>query len=223
MKNLEKFLRKTDDSSNAEILASIRAAADAIAKKDKNDYWLTDAGQAELLRKIDERSKPPTAGGLSVFDYTQESKAMLSAAGPAGHEEEWFELEMTADTGACDTVMPRKMAEHIVIQPSLQSLRSMEYEVADGRGIPNLGERRCIMWTENANEPRKINLQVADVHKALLSLSRCADMGFESRFGRRAGALIDEETGDVIPLQRKGNLYVLKCWIKAAPFHRQDR
>jgi hypothetical protein len=223
VKDLEKVLLKTDGSSNAEILASIRAAADAIAKKDKNDYWLTDAGQAELLRKIDDRSKPPTAGGLSVFDYTQESKAMLSAAGPVGHEEEWFELEMTADTGACDTVMPRKMAEHIVIQPSLQSLRSMEYEVADGRGIPNLGERRCIMWTENANEARKINLQVADVHKALLSLSRCADMGFESRFGRRAGALIDEETGDVIPLQRKGNLYILKCWIKAAPFHRQDR
>ena len=55
------------------------------------------------------------------------------------------------------------------------------YEVADGNEIPNLGERRCLMWTENAGEARKINLQVADVHKALLSLSRCADMGFESR------------------------------------------
>ena len=78
------------------------------------------------------------------------------------------------------------------------------------------------MWTESATEARKINLQVADVHKALLSLSRCADMGFESRFGRRAGALIDEESGEVIPLQRKGNLYVLKCWLKAAPFGRQE-
>ena len=56
------------------------------------------------------------------------------------------------------------------------------------------------------------------MHKALLSLSRCADMGFESRFGRRAGALIDEESGEVIPLARKGNLYILKCWLKAAPF-----
>ena len=68
----------------------------------------------------------------------------------------------------------------------------MMYEVADGSEIPNLGESRCVVWTENATEARKINLQVADVHKALLSLSRCADMGFESRFGRRAGALIDE-------------------------------
>ena len=131
-------------------------------------------------------------------------------------------MEMTADTGACDTVMPRAMAEHIAIQPSLQSLRSMEYEVANGANIPNLGERRCLMWTENAPMARKLNLQVADVHKPLLSLSRCADMGFESRFGRVAGALICEETGEVIPLQRKGNLYVLKCWVKSAPFGRPD-
>ena len=62
----------------------------------------------------------------------------------------------------------------------------------------------------------------ADVHKALLSLSRCADMEFESRFGRVAGALIDEETEEVIPLERKGNLYVLKCWLRAAPFARQE-
>ena len=118
--------------------------------------------------------------------------------------------------------MPRAKASHIPIQASLQSLKAMMYEVADGNEIPNLGERRCLMWTENAVEARKINLQVADVHKALLSLSRCADMGFESRFGRRAGALIDEESGEVIPLQRKGNLYVLKCWLKAAPFGRPE-
>ena len=98
----------------------------------------------------------------------------------------------------------------------------MEYEVEDGRPIPNLGERRCVMWTEGAGEPRPINLQVADVHKALLSLSRCANMGFESRFGRLAGALIDEETQDVIPLHRKGNLYVFKCWLRAAPFGRSE-
>ena len=78
------------------------------------------------------------------------------------------------------------------------------------------------MWTNGATAERKINLQVADVHKALLSLSRCDDMGFESRFGRLAGALIDEETQEVIPLQRKGTLYAFKCRLKAAPFVRPE-
>ena len=222
MKSLEDVLQSADQNSNADILNSINQVANAMAVKKHGDYWTTDAGQAELLRMIDVRSKPPSAGSLFIFDYTTESKSMLSSAGAASGGEEWFEIEMTADTGACDTVMPRKLAEHIVIQPSLQSLREMNYEVADGKEIPNLGERRCLMWTENGSIPRRMNLQVADVHKPLLSLSRCADMGFESRFGRVAGALIDSETGEVIPLQRKGNLYVLKCWIRSAPFGRQD-
>ena len=101
----------------------------------------------------------------------------------------------------------------------------MEYEVADGRGIPNLGERRCLMWTEGASQARHVNMQVADVHKGLLSLSRCGDMGFESRFGRTMGCLIDEQSGEVIPFRRKWNLYVLRCWLRAAPaapFGRQE-
>ena len=60
------------------------------------------------------------------------------------------------------------------------------------------------------------------MHKPLLSLSRCADMGFEVRFGRTMGALIDEETGEVVPLKRKGNLYVLRSCLRAAPFDGQE-
>ena len=60
-------------------------------------------------------------------------------------------------------------------------------------------------------------MQVADVHKPLLSLSRCADVGFESRFGKDAGCLIDCHHGEVIPLHRRGNLYFLKAWVRAAP------
>ena len=82
----------------------------------------------------------------------------------------------------------------------------MEYEVEHGASIPNLGERRCQMWTEGAAEPKNISMQVVDVHKALLSLSQCADMGFESRLGSAFGCLIDKETEEVIPLVRKGHL-----------------
>ena len=74
--------------------------------------------------------------------------------------------------------------------------------------------------TENNDVVRGLTIQVANVHKPLLSLSRCADLGYESRFGKYAGALIDGESGEVIPLVRKGNLYMLKCWLKAAPFAR---
>ena len=45
---------------------------------------------------------------------------------------------------------------------------------------------------------------------------------FEGSFGRVAGALIDESTGDVIPLLRKVHLYKFGCWIEAAPFARPE-
>ena len=200
------------------------------------DYWISDAGQAELKRKAEERAVPPgpirgrwrkqsvaavtLTGSLSPLDYTEATKAHLSPIGPVS--EEWFEIEMTADSGACDTVIPKSMCPDIPIVPSLQSLRNMEYEVANGQSIKNLGERRCQMWTEGATSAKNINMQVADVHKALLSLSRCADLGFESRFGSAFGCLIDTESGEVIPLIRRGNLYVLRAWIRAAPFGRQE-
>ena len=93
----------------------------------------------------------------------------------------------------------------------------MLYEVANKATIPCLGERRLEVWTEGAVGSRKMAIQVADVHKPLLSLSKCADAGFESRFGKTAGCLIDCETGEVIPLHRRGNLYYLKTWIRGAP------
>ena len=223
--------------SNSEILLNLRKAANIIQRNTGIDYWTTDDGQAELLRRIQAESKPPPATSrpqgratgiatscLSPLDYTEASKALIEkgSLSPCAPADEWVEIELTADSGACDTVIPRKAAESIPIMPSLASLRGMEYEVANGQSIPNLGERRCLVWTEGATDVKKMNMQVADVHKGLLSLSRCADMGFEGRFGRRAGALICEKTGEVIPLVRKGNLYVLRVWIKAAPFGRPE-
>ena len=102
-------------------------------------------------------------------------------------------------------MMPKSTAAHIPIQLSLELLRSIEYEVGDDNPISKMGEKRCVTWTEHVTVARKINLQVADVHNALLSLSQCAGMRFESRSGRLAGALIDEETGEAVPFQRKGN------------------
>ena len=195
----------------------------AIGHLDGPDFWLTDEGQRILAEKYAHGERDPRPS-LNIFDYAPGTKASLSPVSPA--EGEWFEVELTADTGACDTVVPKSMCPSIPIVPSFQSQHGMEYEVASGEAIPNLGEKRCEMWTEGAAQPKSICMQVADVHKALLSLSRCADMGFESRFGAAFGCLIDTETGEIIPLQRRGNLYVLRAWIRSAPaaspFGRQD-
>ena len=125
---------------------------------------------------------------------------------------EWTEIEITIDSGACDTVMPRGMCAHISMIST--PLTGLEYEVANGAGLPNLGERRCLMMTENSEMMKKIAFQCADVHKALLSVGKLADCGYECVLGKQGGVLRDVATGDTIPLHRRENLYVMKAWVK---------
>ena len=124
---------------------------------------------------------------------------------------------MTVDSGACETVMPRDMCQGIAIFQSQQQREGAEYEVANGETIPNLGERRCLLMTLGSAVAKKIVFQIADVHKPLLSISRCADMGYQCHLEQSGGYLEDTVTGERIPLSRKDNLYTMKAWVRADP------
>ena len=134
---------------------------------------------------------------------------------------EWIPIKVTVDSGACETVMPLSMCEAIPVEPSPQSQRGTDYEVANGETIPNLGERRCVVMTENALGPKLMNFQVCDVHKPLLSVSKVNEMGYRCILEKEGGYFQDLQTNECIPLHREGNLYVLKAWVKASGFPRQ--
>ena len=131
--------------------------------------------------------------------------------------DEWIEIEITVDSGACITVMPRKMCEGISILQNSLSRAGTKYEVANGAHIKNLGERRCEMMTVGSGKSKRITFQVADVHKPLLSISGCADMGYDCYLGKKGGHLVDTETGEMIPLERRENLYVMRAWVRQDP------
>ena len=76
------------------------------------------------------------------------------------------------------------------------------------------GERRCLLMTMGAAQPKQITFQVADVHKALLSITRIADAGYECHLNDKGGFLLDTYTGERVPITRKGSLYVMRAWIK---------
>ena len=129
-------------------------------------------------------------------------------------EDGWIEIEVTVDSGACDTVMPAAMCGHISILQTEDSRRGVEYEVANGETIPNLGERHCLLMSENSNVMKKIVFQCADIHKPLLSVSRCADLGYQCILDDHGGMLKDKINGEEIPLHRRGNLYVMRAWVR---------
>ena len=128
--------------------------------------------------------------------------------------DQWVEIEVTVDSGACVTVMPRKCCEGISILQNALSRAGVEYEVANGAGLLNLGERQCEVMTAGSDVPKRIVFQVADVHKPLLSITACADMGFDCYLGSKGGMLYDTVTHETIPLDRKGTLYTMKMWVR---------
>ena len=100
------------------------------------------------------------------------------------------------------------------IYPSVQSERRLQYEVASADTLPCLGERRIEVWTEGAESPKAMAIQVAYVHKPLLSLSRCADMWFELRSGKDYEASVDIETGEITPLLAKETSTCFECGLE---------
>ena len=152
--------------------------------------------------------------GFGTLNFLGEVKQSISAIGIAN----WTEIELCVDSGACETVMPLSLLSHISVVSSPQSRALVEYEVANGQSIANLGERRLDAVTINSPETvKRIHFQVADVHKCLLSVTKCADMGYTCVLKKDGGFMEDEETGEKIPIERRGNLYVLRMMVRGAP------
>ena len=138
----------------------------------------------------------------------------ISVIGPKA--EEWEEIEITVDSGACDTVLPSRMLSSIKLEQNDASRRGEEYEVANGCTIPVEGQKRCIMMTIGSMVPKGIVFQVSNVHKPLLSVGSMADAGFDCILSKDGGVMRDRDSGEEIPLVRRGNLYVLRAWVKSA-------
>ena len=106
------------------------------------------------------------------------------------------------------------MFQHYSERVSTEQSRSQV--VASGKAVPNLGERHCEIFCEGAESSMMMHFQVADIHRPLLSLSRAADQGFRSYLDWYGGYLEDTKTGETIPIQRRGNLYVMQIWVRGS-------
>ena len=59
----------------------------------------------------------------------------------------WEEVEMAVDSGASETVVGEDMIVTANLKESEGSRRGIEYKVANGDSIPNLGEKKFKAWT----------------------------------------------------------------------------
>ena len=78
---------------------------------------------------------------------------------------EWEEIEMAVDSGASESVVSEEMLQGVETVEGYAKKNGVQYEVADGTLIPNLGEKKYVAVSD-AGVARQMKSQVCEVNKA---------------------------------------------------------
>ena len=89
----------------------------------------------------------------------------------------------------------------------------MQYEVASGTLIPNLGEKDFVAVSESGSKKR-LKIQICEVNKALLSVKKVTQAGNRVVFDEDGSYIEDKMTGERLTMRDEGGMYMLKMWVK---------
>ena len=128
----------------------------------------------------------------------------------------WF----TVDSGASENVISPGCAPSVRTRPSAGSREGVCYVTANGMVMQNYGEKDLRVLTEEGHKCR-LTMQVTDVSKPLMSVSRICDAGHKVVFESGGGYIEHVESGQVTRFQRVDNVYRLKTRLSDAGFARQ--
>ena len=139
---------------------------------------------------------------------------------------------ITMDSGAAHNVMPRKMVrDKGQIRPSEGSKRGAHYVAANNGRIPNEGEYDFAFSTSEG-APETMTFQIAEVNKALGSISYLVDHGYRVVFdrdpisGRDMSCMVHKESKRTSRFRRDRNVWILDAVVDSdkiteAPFQRR--
>ena len=125
---------------------------------------------------------------------------------------------LTADSGAGDSVITKRMLNSKKIKPSPGSRRGLHYVSATDHRISNVGEISLEFQTDEG-QAETIVLQVADVNKPLMSISdrldhRCRVVfDQDDETGVDLSHIYNKKTKKKIKLNRVGKVWVLDCTV----------
>ena len=134
--------------------------------------------------------------------------------------EEWELITLYVDSGATETVISEQMLSMLDLKESPQSRRGVEYEVANGKRIPNLGQKQFIGHTEDGTK-RAMTAQVCEVNKALLSVSKVVGKGNKVVFGEEdangntINYIEDNTTKERLWMEEENGMFALKIWVRS--------
>jgi hypothetical protein len=117
-------------------------------------------------------------------------------------------IEVTVDSGASENVLSPLHAKGCRTVPSAGSISGVQYISASLGVMDNMVEKHVRVETSEGHTCT-MNMQVADVQKALMSVSKICDAGHHVVFTKTGGKIVHLESGQEISFVRKNDVYKL--------------
>ena len=177
-----------------------------------NDKWQVPVKllkSKNVRQKVDKNLHAVTLNNSFAGTIEEESDDPICPVG-----DEWERLVMIIDSVAAKAMFPASMAIHVATVPGNKTRAGVRYTSAGRQKLPNLGEKRCLLGTEEIGTARGMTMQVANVQKALLSVSKAVDAGNRVVFDDGWSFMEDKRSGERTNTIRQGNLYTLDSWVK---------
>mgnify|MGYP005679304799 CR=1 FL=1 len=111
------------------------------------------------------------------------------------------------DSGAAQSVAPPTMAPGVIIEDSPGSLRGQHYISASGGRLPNMGQQRLKIQT-NEGRDAKVVYQIAEVSRPLTAVSQTCDNGNWVIYTSQGGFILSCLTGARTYFDRQGDIYM---------------
>ena len=129
-----------------------------------------------------------------------------------GSNNGWEEIQFYVDSGATETVVGEGMLLDVETKEGTAKKRGIQYEVANGSRLPNLGEK-VFVGESTEGIKRQIRAQVCDVNKPLLSVSRIMNAGNRVVFDLDGSYIEDQHTKEKIWMEEQGGMFSVKLWV----------
>ena len=127
----------------------------------------------------------------------------------------WERVPVTVDSGAIDTVIPRRVAKGIMVRSTEASRSGLKYRSASGNAIVNEGEKHLKGYTNEANVV-DMTAQVAEVTKPLGSVRAFVRAGNRVVFDNGGSYIQNKATGIKTVIEDRNGAYVFDLWIPRA-------
>ena len=128
---------------------------------------------------------------------------------PQSRKEEDGNPWITVNSGASENVISEKMAPQFEVKPSKRSRGGVKYVTANGSVMNNKGEKDVKVRTKEGHKC-VMKMQVIDVQRPLLIVSRICVTGHRMVLLRDRGFMEHEKTGQRTEFARVDNMYRLK-------------